>query len=153
MTIDSERNQSGLLSRTLDSMFPESRPSELSVSAALVVSRLPIALSISSGDVAVDVVFLLGGVFDSEGCEFVAVMVLDASALLTIEAVVTSDLSHDTGRKHSQDKSGGLSLTGCLDRLQPFPCWGVGRISISATSVKADSHAIARGYTTRSRRS
>ena len=86
MTIDSERNQSGLLSRTLASMFPESRPSELSVSAALVVSRLPIALSlsISSGDVAVDVVFLLDVVFDSEGCEFVAVMVLDASALSAV---------------------------------------------------------------------
>ena len=58
--------------------------------------------SLSSGDVAADVVFLPGGVSDSEGCEFVAVMVLDASAPLTIEAVVTLDLRHDTGRRYSQ---------------------------------------------------
>ena len=111
-------------------MFPESRPSELSVSAALVVSRLPIALSISSGDVAVDVVFLLGGVFDSEGCEFVAVMVLDASAPLTIEAVVTLGRRHDTGRRHSQWISRG-AFTGRLFR--PFatvPYCGVGRVSM-----------------------
>jgi hypothetical protein len=111
-------------------MFPESRPSELSVSAALVVSRLPIALSISSGDVAVDVVFLLGGVFDSEGCEFVAVMVLDASALLTIEAVVALGRRHDTGRRHSQWISRG-AFTGRLFR--PFatvPYCGVGRVSM-----------------------
>ena len=111
-------------------MFPESRPSELSVSAALVVSRLPIALSISSGDVAVDVVFLLGGVFDSEGCEFVAVMVLDASAPLTIEAVVTLGRSHDTGRRHSQWIS-KEAFTGRLFR--PFatvPYCGVGRVSM-----------------------
>ena len=113
MTIDSETNQLGLPSRAPGGMFPESRPNELSVSAALVVSRLSIALSLSLDDVAVDVVFLPVGVFNSEGCEFVAAMVLDASAPLTIEAVVTSDLSHDTGRKHSQDKSGGLSI----DRL------------------------------------
>ena len=136
MTIDSERNQSGLLSRTLASMFPESRPSELSVSAALVVSRLPIALSISSGDVAVDVVFLLGGVFDSEGCEFVAVMVLDASALLTIEAVVTLGRSHDTGRRHSQWIS-KEAFTGRLFR--PFatvPYCGVGRINMNRSTAR-----------------
>jgi len=91
-------------------MFPELRPSELSVSTAPIVSRPPIALSISSGDVAVDVVFLSGGVFDSEGCEFVAVIVLDASAPPTIEAVVTSDRRHDTGRKHSQLISRGAFI-------------------------------------------
>jgi len=102
-------------------MFPESRLSELSVSAALVVSRLSIALSISSDDVAVDVVSLPGGVFDSEGCEFVAVMVLGASAPLTIEAVVTLDPRHDTGRRHSQWISRRISQGGCLDRSQLFP--------------------------------
>ena len=86
--------------------------------------------SLSSGDVAVDVVFLLGGVFDSEGCEFVAVMVLDASALLTIEAVVALGRRHDTGRRHSQWISRG-AFTGRLFR--PFatvPYCGVGRVSM-----------------------
>ena len=131
MTIDSERNQSGLLSRIFGGMFPESRLSELSVSAAPVVSRLPIALSISLDDIAVDVVSLPGGVFDSEGCEFVAVMVLDASAPFTIEAVVTLDPGHDTGRRHSQWISRWVSQGWCLDRSQLFsPYCGVGRVSI-----------------------
>ena len=78
------------------------RTVRLSRSGRLETPDCSLSLSLSSGDVAVDVVFLLDVVFDSKGCEFVAVMILDASAPLTIKAVVTLGRSHDTERRHSQ---------------------------------------------------
>jgi hypothetical protein len=75
--------------------FLESRPSEPFAETALWSQDLPL----HSDDFAVDVVSSLGGVLDSAGREFVAVVVFNAGAPVTIETVVAPDPMHDSRSK------------------------------------------------------